>query len=606
MTSTNVSSPSSNLTLAILSESEVLLWDLHPNREENNVRVFNPYPDDDGVPISCLAWNHNQMVIATSSGIPTDEFEHDNIALLSVQTGQQLDSFQHDGRNQKQQHRHVAGAAANTINFGGKSRYLCIGDENGAICLWDLKKKTRVRQYFHTTNDPSPSLQVSLDPTDTYVMSLSSSAMYVYSLRDGLFMGTLKMPDDTTNGNDYSLFTKYSISTLEPSKCAIGTNDGSIYMYDITNHSQSSPLFELPQRHSGAVTGLAFSAINSNLIISCAQDGIVLAHNISEGTSYEVCALDDSNIIQSMSLHNNGVTCAVGCESGDIYICDIRNSTKDVGISKTMLASYQINGPVHSLHFAPPSRVKTQRLATKNNPNDTVVNTNSTNNTNNTNIVKIQNTVELPMDATPAKFKSDSSNNDDDRNETITTQQQISSVSSPSSAAPKLYTGSPSRFAKIAANSRLASMNSKSPAVKPASKSISNTLTGGSKYQRSTVVVNKTKETTPLSPPTKRRPLDANKYDTVRPQQQENVQQTLSTNNDKEGIREVVREEVEHLQDEMEEQLRNLHIDMINQFHLQSQEIDTALSKHFTTIERLELENQRLREENERLRQDRG
>ena len=601
MTSTNTTiPPSSNVTLAILSESEVILWDLHPNREENNVRVFNPYPDDDdGVPISSLAWNHNQMVIATSSGISTDEFEHDNIVLLSVQTGQQLDSFQHDERNQKQQHRHgVAGTAANTINFGGKSRYLCIGDEYGAICLWDLKKKTRVRQYFHTTNDPTPSLQVSLDPTDTYVMSLSSSAMYVYNLRDGLFMGTLKLPD-----GDDSIFTKYSISYLEPSKCAIGTNDGSIYMYDITNHSQSSPLFELPQRHSGAVTGLAFSAINSNLIISCAQDGTVLAHNISEGTSYEVCALGDNNIIQSMSLHSNGATCAVGCESGDIYICDIRNSTKDVGIPKTMLASYQINGPVHSLHFAPPPRVKTQRLATKNNSNDIAVNTN------NTNIVKIQNTTELPMDATPAKFKSDSSNNDDDKNKTITTQQQISSVSSPSapsSAAPKSYTGSPSRFARIAANSRLASINSKSPAVKPASKSTPNTLTGGLKYQRSTGVVNKTKETTPLSPPTKRRPLDANKYDTVRSQQQKNVQQTLNTNTDKEGIREVVQEEVENLQDEMEEQLRNLHIDMINQFHLQSQEIDTALSKHFTKIDRLELENQQLREENERLRQDRG
>jgi WD40 repeat protein len=599
MTSIDVSAPSSNVTLAILSESEVVLWDLHPNREENNVRVFNPYPDeDDGVPISCLAWNHNQMVIATSSGIPTDEFEHDNIVLLSAQTGQQLDSFQHDERNQKQQHRHVAGAAANTINFGGKSRYLCIGDENGAICLWDLKKKTRVRQYFHTTNDPSPSLQVSLDPTDTYVMSLSSSAMYVYNLRDGLFMGTLKAPDDITNGNDDTLFTNYAISNLEPNKCAIGTNDGSIYMYDITNHSQSSPLFELTQRHNGAVTGLSFSAIDSNLLISCAQDGIVLAHNISEGTSYEVCALDDNSIIQSMSLHSNGVTCAVGCESGDIYIYDIRNSTEDVGITKTMLASYQINGPVNSLHFAPPPRVKNQRLATNNNPDDNVVSTNYN--------VKSQNTVELPMDATPAKFKSDISN-DDNKNKTVTTQQKISTVSSLSTTAPKSYVGSPTRIARMAAKTRLASTDSKLPAVKPASVGTSNTLTGGSKkYQRSTIVVNKTKETTPLSPPTKRRPLDANKYGTVRSQQQENAQQTLNINNNVEGIREVVREEVENLQDEMEEQLRNLHIDMINQFHLQSQEIDTALSTHFIKIERLELENQQLREENVRLRQDRG
>jgi len=49
---------------------------------------------------------------------------------------------------------------------------------------------------------------------------------------------------------------------------------------------------------------------------------------------------------------------------------------------------------------------------------------------------------------------------------------------------------------------------------------------------------------------------------------------------------------------------RNLHIDMINQFHSQSQEIDTVLSKHFVAIKQLTLENQQLREENERLRKD--
>jgi protein NEDD1 len=75
----------------------------------------------------------------------------------------------------------------------------------------------------------------------------------------------------------------------------------------------------------------------------------------------------------------------------------------------------------------------------------------------------------------------------------------------------------------------------------------------------------------------------------------QNVQQA-------EQIREVVREEVENLQDEMEEKLRNLHIDMINQFHQQSQEIETVLSKHFSALERLTVENQQLREENERLR----
>ncbi len=63
-----------------------------------------------------------------------------------------------------------------------------------------------------------------------------------------------------------------------------------------------------------------------------------------------------------------------------------------------------------------------------------------------------------------------------------------------------------------------------------------------------------------------------------------------------------MREEVENLQDEIEEQLRNLHMDMISQFHQQSQEMNNALSRHLATIEKLNEENHRLREENDSLR----
>lgn len=69
-----------------------------------------------------------------------------------------------------------------------------------------------------------------------------------------------------------------------------------------------------------------------------------------------------------------------------------------------------------------------------------------------------------------------------------------------------------------------------------------------------------------------------------------------------EEVREVVRDEVESLRDDMEEAIRNLHMDMISQFHQQSQELSNALTAQLATIDRLTSENQFLREENERLR----
>lgn len=65
----------------------------------------------------------------------------------------------------------------------------------------------------------------------------------------------------------------------------------------------------------------------------------------------------------------------------------------------------------------------------------------------------------------------------------------------------------------------------------------------------------------------------------------------------------MVREEVENLRDDLEESIRNLHMDMISQFHLQSQEVNSALSTQLVTIDRLTEENQRLRDENDRLKE---
>jgi hypothetical protein len=69
-----------------------------------------------------------------------------------------------------------------------------------------------------------------------------------------------------------------------------------------------------------------------------------------------------------------------------------------------------------------------------------------------------------------------------------------------------------------------------------------------------------------------------------------------------EEIRDVVRDEVEKLQDDLEESLRNMHMDMIRQFHLQSQELNTALSSQLAAMDQLREENQRLREENDFLK----
>jgi WD40 repeat protein len=201
---------------------------------------------------------------------------------------------------------------------------------------------------------------VSLDPTDTYVLSLSPSSLYQYNLRDGQLVATLPVPKHMGGDNvvdiDVARFTVFAISDLKPNLCAIGTDDGRIYIHDIANPSNQPPL--MAQRHGGAVTGLAYSSVHPNVLFSCGRDGVILVHHTSEGTSQTLVGAGAEASILSMSLHANGTTCAVGCDSGDVLVYDFRIHNEAAELSASLLASFRSNEPIHSLFFAPPPRSK--------------------------------------------------------------------------------------------------------------------------------------------------------------------------------------------------------------------------------------------------------
>lgn len=389
--------------LAILSGYGITTWDYgapDPDKQQPVTR----FPQGD-LPISSFCWNHNRLVLATCSAVSTDEHIHHNVILISSQSGSRLDSFQHDvdwGRH----------GIANSLQFGGKSRYLCVGDESGAVCLWDLKKKLRVRQFFH---DGHPSRQVSLDPTDTYVLSLTPFFMYVYNLRDGNLVSTLAPPGNEEHGEATTVvFTKYCTTSLEPNIVAIGTSNGSIYLYNISKNntttvgaegdstSFSRPILSLTKRHRGAVTDVAFSPTSSNILVSSGEDGSVKVYNTSTaGTVQEIQNADLTTPITSLSLYGgDGNIFAIGCESGDVFIYDL-----DEDGDGALVAKLNVGGPVEQVQFAPPPRAKDQKGVQ--NPPKTSVDKKNT----------------LPMGPTPAKFRIPETTN-------------LSSVTSPKTLSP--------------------------------------------------------------------------------------------------------------------------------------------------------------------------
>ena len=578
MQSPDSSEDADTASLAIASGSKIVVWELSTEENHKGPKIFDPYPEyDDGMPVSSLAWNHNQMVIAISSGISTDQLVHDNVVLLSSQSGQVLDSFQHDFEwKQKEE-----GSTAKCVSFGGKSRYLCIGDESGAVCLWDLKKKIRVRQFFHSgSGSSSPSLQVSLDRKDTYVLSLSPSTLHQYNLRDGKLVGKLLLQK---HGNDIDVahFTMFAISDLEPNLTAIGADDGTVYIHDISNPSMKAfAKVQMAQKHSGEVSGLAFSPTNPNLFFSCGADGTILVHNKEDRTSRRLkgALLENRLAITTMSLHANGTTLAVGYQSREVCVYDLHSSNG--AEEPSLLSSFRAGDPVRFLSFAPPPRAKDKQ---KQSAKTKISNTEN---------AKVEQTTDGK--ATAEKTTTEENNSEEEKPTVETSSSTESSKASVTEndqneieqpakverkpASPK---GQSSPFAR-----RLAAITKNAK-----QKSAAATANNNNENNKATA-----SPRTPLSP---RRFNGDEKYNIGRIHKKESP---VPKGVDKDQIRDVVREEVENLQDEMEEQLRNLHIDMINQFHQQSQEIENVMSKHFQALERLTAENQQLREENERLR----
>lgn len=320
---------STSPSLVIASGSHVTTWDCLTSQEQGQTL----YPHV-GHPVADAAWNHNAQVLATVSAVSTDIESHNNVVLTAAETGTRLDSFQHN-----QNWNRPAGVGT-SVAFGGKSRYLAVGDDSGAVCLWDLKKRSRVRQFFH---EGYASRQVSVDPTDSLVLSLSRAVLSVYDLRAGTLSTTIE-----TQGKD-TLFTKYHTSSLATNKTAIGTKDGSVLIYDIQSIARNTPLLTLDRRQSKEVTGVSFSAVNSQLLGASSADGTLKFFDIRSGeTIQELASL--SSPVTSFSMHAGGVNCAIGSESGEVLVYDLRQSAP--------LASTYTSGAVTCLQFAPLPKTK--------------------------------------------------------------------------------------------------------------------------------------------------------------------------------------------------------------------------------------------------------
>ena len=320
------------------------------------------------------------MIVSCSNSLDPNSR---NVVLTHFATKSKLESFSNFQSNSKSSS--VATAAAVSISFGGKaakSRYLCVSDTSGAASVWDMKKISRVRCFKmkHLAADASNSIgrpsciKSCMDPTDTHVVALHGSSpscsvnricVELFHLKTGSRVSVLETLDGEYGGGADC----FQFSSLDNETLLVGARDGSLLLWDCSVSSikaggnpRNAPIKVLEQRHSAAVTDVAFSPVNKVLAASCSIDGSVGFHDInSQKTIQNIRPRDhgadngDGNGLTSLAFHHDGLTWAVGTESGKIFTYDLRQTgagplctmdlTQDITYGTT--ASY----PVKALQF---------------------------------------------------------------------------------------------------------------------------------------------------------------------------------------------------------------------------------------------------------------
>ena len=626
----------------------------------DTVDIFSPHGPTNSTAVSSLCWNHNDQVLATCSSSSSIHDEVPNVALTHAASGATLETFSNFLPSSN-----AAPAAATSLGFGGKSRYLVVGDASGCASVWDLKKTARVRT-FRLPRPPGGGsasnvsarrmapLHVQgctaarIDPTDTFVAAASGwetdGAVRLYKLREGKLAATLR--DIDTDNNEWEGHGGVSVgaidfSPLDSSRVAVGTRDGTLLLWDMQAATSSAagaspsrrkavpPTLRLTRRHDDAVTGIAFSPVNNVLLSSCSADGSVSFHDVNmlrtiqsfrPGSELGQRSVRSSSMlsgVMSVSFASDGVTCAAGSINGHVYLYDLRKSgpvSRMDFVSNVNVAP--VEAPVLNVKFAchsttnghtiraPPVGLERKQVAT---------------------VTEVS--ASLPARAaqidagregapeTPAKPAVSST-----ADKFLSSRFEAALTSDVSESAVSSKTG---KHSHISDDYGAVEEDFTKADVTPATEELQETTRDEGQHNGSveacgeSFLAEKSLESTLLATRSSKPILSTRRAPP-------NVTTTEGDDTSATGIlaaehnqfssaegpdlivnklvlKRMIQDEIDDLREDMEGALRNMHLDMLRQFQQQSNEMQDLFAKQRETIGILVEQNGRLREENERL-----
>lgn len=324
--------------LAISSGSTVTLWDHQRNDE---VQSFQPISCSS--PISDVCWSNDGKKLASCSSIDSRQ---PNIAISSVDDeSSTLKSLAfHSSCNKFSDSPSPTSPSSNatSVSFGG-SRYLCVADND--ISIFDLKKYGRVRKLSvpsigSSYQQKSALIKACISGSVVATSSDLDATLYLYQLKgaDPMAPTMLKMSSsDQPTGCSALSFPNASYYA------AAGMLNGAINMCDVEKQALGCSI----DASQYPIADLCISPVNSRLLASISHESL-LFHDANSAKSISTMSIGAR--CNSLSLSNDGVSCAVGTSIGTVLLYDLRKSGSPItqwdGNDKYL-------EPVNSVRFRP-------------------------------------------------------------------------------------------------------------------------------------------------------------------------------------------------------------------------------------------------------------
>jgi WD40 repeat protein len=593
MISDRVSAPK-HATLAIASGSTVTVWNCDCNGNDNNTEndgttTFDSFLPNDPSVVD-LVWNHTGKVLCCV--VETHSIDNDIIALLSAQSGRLLSSF---GKQTP-----IQGTLA--AAFGGKSRYLCMGTVDGGVLIWDLKKQAQARRFKIS----SPCLQVCLDPTDAFVFALGEWNLSIYRLREAKLVAEIQPPNDSDDDNSatrdrrstLSKLSCFTISSQAPYLIAVGSHGGRVWIYDLSTTTMASNLYTdnsdrvtPPLKEwtlsNAPVVKLDFVGALNRLVV--ASENHVGVYEYQSGKPLFHVEFDlemKRDQVTSMSCSGNLV--AVGRASGIVVLWDWE--------LKRQVASFDAPAPVQRIAFAPqgttsPSLVPVETPKAQPIPVP----------------ARTPKAQPIPVPARTPKSQPAPVPVRMPKAQPVPEPVKMHKAQ-PTSHQPVLAAtaSSNNNDSRALPQTRLRASPDTTQQDNPTQPGWQENVVGMGSVQAQPITHQPVLAATG-SGTTNNRVLPQTRLRESPETAPQDNQTQLATQENVVGlgaVQDMIRDEVDRVREDMQDAFRNLHVDMLRQFQMQSEDLNFALAKQLHSIDHLSEENRFLREENRSLQQE--